>query len=215
VSLQPLVDRHAILAMEKQFRLYDVVEERAWSADLDAGTVSFSAGGEPPVTMGATLLGTQADGSWLWGWANPGGFPEPVVAAGCAVADYGREHDLAPLYAPESPVSDDVRCDRIGIIASGVVPLAATYRAPADGTLILFGLDHPDLALGELAPERLLTVMSALLQTGIVRDWLAACEAYAEQRGVSFDGRVLAGAIEIELDDLGRITNLSARLERP
>jgi hypothetical protein len=210
--LQPHVDRHAILAMEKQFRLYDVVEERSWSVDLDAGTIAFAREkrrlrrSEPPIEMGVALLGTQADGTWMWGWANPGGFPEPVVAAGRAVSDYGREHGLAPLYEPETAISEDVYVDRIGIIASGAVPLKATYMAPADETQILFGLDHPELELGPPDIPRLVTVISALLQGGIVRDWPAAFEAYEAERGV-----VLEDSIEYELDDLGRITHLSAR----
>ena len=43
VSLQPHVDRHAILSAEKQFRLFDLIGERAWSADLEAGTINFAA----------------------------------------------------------------------------------------------------------------------------------------------------------------------------
>jgi hypothetical protein len=211
--LQPFVDRHVILSLEKQFRLFDVIGERDWSADLEAGTLSFAAPkrrlrrGEPPIDMGIALLGTEAEGSWLWGWANPGGFPEPIVAAGRAVGDYGREHDLAPLYEPESPVDDDVTLERIGIVAAGALDLKATYTGPAGDARVLFGLDDPRLDLPPFDAARLLTVLTHLIQTGLVRDWPAALAAYEEARGVELDG-----VVEIELDDLGRLTNLRSRL---
>lgn len=171
MTLQPHIDRHAILSAEKQFRLFDVIGERDWSADLEAGTISFAAPkrrlrrAEPPIEMGVALLGTESGGTWLWGWANPGGFAEPVVAAGRAVGDYGREHDVPPLYEPESAVDDDVTLDRIGIVASGVLGLK------------------------------------------FVRDWPAAIGAYERDRGVD-----LSEVVELELDDLGRVTNLRSRL---
>ena len=69
--LQPHVDRHAILGFEKQFHAYDVIGDASWWVDLDEGTIVF--GGE--LEMGAALLGTEASGTWLWGWANPGELP--------------------------------------------------------------------------------------------------------------------------------------------
>jgi len=212
-SLQPFVDRHAILSAEKQFRLFDVIGERDWSADLEAGTISFAAPkrrlrrGEPPIEMGVALLGTEADGSWLWGWANPSGFAEPVVAAGRAVGDYGREHDVPALYEPEAAVDEDVTLDHIGIVASGVLGLKAVYTAPAGDARVLFGLDDPRLELEPFDPVRLLAVLTQLIEVGLVREWPAAIAAYEEARGVELDG-----IIEIELDDLGRITNLQSRL---
>ena len=67
MSLQPHVDRHAILRLEKQFQLFDVIGERAWSADLDAGTIIFAAekrapSRRAPLEMGAALLGTEVAG---------------------------------------------------------------------------------------------------------------------------------------------------------
>ena len=213
MSLHPHVDQHAILSAEKQFRLFDLIGERSWSADLEAGTLSFAAEkrrlrrGEPPIEMGVALLGTEADGTWLWGWANPGGFAEPLVAAGRAVGDYGREHDVPALYESESAVDDDVSLDRIGIVASGVLELKAIYTGPAGDARVLFGLDDPRLELPPFDPVRLLTVLTSLLQTGLVRDWPGAVRAYEEQRGVD-----LSGVVELELDDLGRVTNLRSRL---
>ncbi len=72
---------------------------------------------------------------------------------------------------------------------------------------MLFGLDDPSLELPPFDAERLLIVLTHLIQTGLVSDWPAALAAYEEARGVELDG-----VVEIELDDLGRITNLRSRL---
>ena len=165
-TLQPHVDRHAILSLEKQFHVYDVIGEADWWVNLDDGTITF--GGE--LEMSAALLGTEASGTWLWGWANPGNFPEPVIAAGLAAAEYGREHDLPALVDRESTLSDDVTLDRIGLVVEGVLPLAATYTGSLDeDARILLGLDHPSLALPPPDPARLVTVLTTRAPVGLRR----------------------------------------------
>ena len=206
-ALQPHVDRHAILGFEKQIHAYDVIGDASWWVNLDAGTIVF--GGE--LEMGAGLLGTEASGTWLWGWANPGGFPEPVIAAGRTAAEYGRDHDVPALYEAESALSDDVSLDRIGLVVSGAVRLDATYTGPLDeDARILLALDHPSLALPPPEPARLVSILTSILEAGFVRDWWAALDAYAPQRGLAAETRddvVRLGEIEVEvqLDERGRI----------
>jgi hypothetical protein len=176
VSLQAHVDRHAILAFEKQLHAYDVVGDRGWEVDLENGTIEF----DDDLTMTVALLGTTDDHTWLWGWADEEEFPEAVVAAGRALGAYGREHDLPALYAPETQLDDDVTLDRIGVIASGVLDLQATYHAPLDGGgRVLFALEHPSLALPEPDTERLLKIVR---ESGFVSDWDAAVAAYEAGR---------------------------------
>ena len=172
MSLQPHVDRYAIRAFEKQLHAYAVVGDRGWEVDLEAGRISF----DDDLEMGVALLGTADDHSWLWGWADEEEFPEPVVAPGRALGAYGREHDLPALYEPETATDEDVTLDRIGVIASGVLDLQATYHAPLDGGgRALFALEHPSLALPEPDTERLFKIVR---ESGFVSDWDAAVAAY-------------------------------------
>jgi hypothetical protein len=176
MSLQPHVDRYAIRAFEKQLHAYDVVGDRGWEVDLDNATIEFDDG----LAMGVALLGTSDDRTWLWGWADEEEFPEAVVAPGRALGAYGREHGLPALYAPETPLDDDVTLDRIGVIASGVLDLQATYHAPLDGGgRVLFALEHPSLALPEPDLERLFKIVR---ESGFVADWDAALAAYGHSR---------------------------------
>ena len=172
MSLQPHVDRYAIRAFEKQLHAYAVVGDRGWEVDLEAGSILF----DDDLEMGVALLGTTDDHSWLWGWADEEEFPEPVVAPGRALGAYGREHDLPALYEPETATDEDVTLDRIGVIASGVLDLQATYHAPLDGGgRVLFALEHPSLALPEPDTERLFKIVR---ESGFVSDWDAAVAAY-------------------------------------
>jgi hypothetical protein len=176
VTLQPHVDRHAILAFEKQLHAYSVVGDRGWEVDLEAGTIHFDDG----LDMAVVLLGTELEQRWLWGWADEEGFPEAVVAPGRSLGAYGRAHDLPALYEAETGVSDDITLDRIGVVASGVLDLKATYHAPLDGGgRVLFGLDHPSLELPPPDTERLLEIVR---ESGFVSDWDAALAAYRPTR---------------------------------
>jgi hypothetical protein len=178
VSLQEHVDRHAILAFEKQLHAYTVVGDRGWEVDLGAGTIHF----DDDLEMRVALLGTEDEHGWAWGWADPDEeFPDAVVAAGRELGAYGREHALPPLYEPETPPGDAPWLDRIGVIASGVLPLKATYHAPLDGGgRVLFGLDHPSLVLPEPDTERLFKIVR---ESGFVADWDAALASYRATRG--------------------------------
>jgi hypothetical protein len=176
VTLQPHVDRYAIRAFEKQLHAYDVVGDRGWEVDLEHGTIEF----DDDLTMNVALLGTTDEHTWLWGWADEEEFPEAVVAAGRALGDYGREHGLAALYEPETHLDEDVTLDRIGVIASGVLDLQATYHAPLDGGgRVLFALEHPSLVLPEPDIERLFRIVR---ESGFVADWDAAVSAYGYNR---------------------------------
>jgi hypothetical protein len=159
------LDRHALLSAEKQFHLADVIGDAPWWVDLDAGKIVF--GGE--LEMAAGLLGTQAGGSFLGGYAHPGGFPEAVVAV-------GRE-------LPEELAREGI--DRIALVASGELGLDATYTGAMDeDTHVLLSLAHPALQLPAFDPARFESVKAAVLEGGLVRDWRTALEAYASQRGV-------------------------------
>ncbi len=177
MTLQPHVDRYAIRAFEKQLHAYAVVGDRGWEVDLEAGRISF----DDDLEMGVVLLGTEDDHSWIWGWADPDeDFPDAVVAPGRALGEYGREHDLPALFEPETDTHGEPLLDRIGVIASGVLDLQATYHAPLDGGgRVLFALEHPSLALPPTDTERLFKIVR---ESGFVSDWDAALEAYGCRR---------------------------------
>ena len=188
-----MIDRHALLSAEKQFHLYDVIGDASWWVDLDAGKIVF--GGE--LEMVAGLLGTQAGGSFLWGYANPGNFPEAVVARG---------RELPAELAREG-------IDRVALIASGELGLGATYTGALDEDAhVLLALAHPSLRLPAFDPLRFISVLTTVMETGLVRDWPTALAAYADQRGVERDG-LTVGGVSVTLDEHGRISQIDGNLQ--
>jgi hypothetical protein len=177
LSLQAHIDRYAIRAFEKQLHAYEVVGDRGWEVDFERGKIRF----DDDLEMDVALLGTEDERGWLWGWADDEEeLPEAVVAPGRALGAYGREHGLPALYEPETETSGAPLLDRIGIIASGVLDLKATYHAPLDGGgRVLFALDHASLVLPEPDIERLFKIVRA---SGFVSDWDAAVAAYGYSR---------------------------------
>ncbi|MEU7485375.1 DUF6882 domain-containing protein [Streptomyces sp. NPDC042319] len=65
--------------------------EGDWSADLDQ--CSYRQGRQE---LQISVLGTWdvRDGSWLWGWANPGFGNKPVAGAAHAVRRFGHEQQI-------------------------------------------------------------------------------------------------------------------------
>ena len=73
---------------------------------------------------------------------------------------------------------------------------------------MLLALSHPSLALPPFEPRRLVSILTAVLESGLVRDWPAALAAYAEQRGVERDG-LTVGGVTVTLDELGRVASIT------
>src|SRR5262249_46281612 len=151
-----------------------------------------------PLVFEIKLIGTEADGAFLWGWANPAGYPPEITV------DL-RDHDIPELNAPETPVGE-YSWLHFALVVAGIANLSAVYAPVAGEARVLLPLDAPALALPPFAVPRLITTLTTLMQTGAVRDWPAAVAAYGEQRGVDVDS-----VLDLELDDFGRVQRLSAR----
>ncbi|MBA2347913.1 MAG: hypothetical protein H0V81_06410 [Solirubrobacterales bacterium] len=218
MSLQPLVDAHAILAAEQQRHLADVIGERAFAVDLATGRIRF--GGE--LTYDVELLGSEAPGpgTWMWGWANPSGFNAEVTRTARALRELGRERGWPAFTKGEVPLDGDVTGPRMAIAGVGHAGAAAHYGAPLGGGGRAYLLLHdPGLALPPPDLSRLVTVLSTVLQSGEVEDWPAALGLYAGQRGLALKRRdetmllsspELAGHVRVSFDDLGRVSGIKA-----
>lgn len=217
-TLAELFDSYAVRSAEQQEHAQDVVGGRPFEADLQRGTVGFG----PELTVRAELIGTEATGpgSWMWSWANPGGFGDHVTGAARHARDTGG---AAELRTGEVPLDGSPVGYRLAVVTCGLAGGYAYYPAePAPGTTAYLLLDHPALALPPVALPRLLTVLTGLVAGGQVRDWRRALHLYAQQRGLEArpDERGLElvhgggqGSIRVELDAAGRVTDLAGRLE--
>jgi hypothetical protein len=221
VTLAQLFDSYALGSAEQQEHAQEVVGGRPFSADLSRGTVGF----EPGLEVRAELIGTEAadPGSWMWSWANPGGFPASVTAAARHARGYGEQNGVGELTASEVPLDGSAIGYRLTVVTCGLAGGYAYYPAEAaPGTTAYLLLDHPSLALPAVQLPRVLSVLTAVTASGQVGDWRRALRTYATQRGLRAqpDERGVElvhpggqGSIRVDLDQQGRVAEIAGHLQ--
>ncbi|GAA4632616.1 hypothetical protein GCM10023196_066730 [Actinoallomurus vinaceus] len=229
-----LLDDAAIFSLEHQLHLGDVLGEHSWHADLQAHLFEFT-GSRPLTCTGLHLLGSAAPGprSWLWGWANPSGFPEPVTALSATLRDFGQQHGIAELASAEVPFdalpgSPTEPAQAVGILTDAAKAVSAnwtSYNGPVGGgTRAAFLIEHPDFQLPPPEPARVMHVIQQALSGLWITDHRRALHAYAVRRrlGAAFspDGTKLTitgPGLEavIDFDQYGRVANINASLSAP
>jgi hypothetical protein len=218
VDIRELLDDHVLACVDRQLAFTDFVGTAAYAVDLQQGTVTFTGG--PTLRVG--LLGSAAPGprSWLWGWANPGGYPAPVLEAVESVRTFGEARGIRELVVPEVPLDDDWDATRAAIasVAASAVQVYLPVEA-GGGTHVMLGVhDVPELPAPHPEPTRLAPTLNQALFLGMITDWPRALRAYAGFRGgdlVERDGAYVltpaggdSGAT-IEIDELGRLKSFS------
>ncbi len=219
MAFEPIFDTYALGSAEQQAHAQDVVGGRPFEADLTRGTVTV--GGE--LTVRAELVGTEAadPGSWMWSWANPGGFPDAVTGAARHARAYGDQHGVTELTTPELPLDGAAVGYRMTVVTCGLAGGYAFSPAPAaPGTTAYLLLDSPALALPPVQLTRVLSVLAAVAASGQVQDWRRALHSYAGQRGLEArpDDRGVElvhaggqGSVRVDLDPAGRVADIAGR----
>ena len=93
------------------------MSEAEWSADLDAGTITFSSPKGLTATAPVQVIGTYDtnQGTWLWAWDNPSIAAE-VAAHSVRPREYGRRQRLADLTTRKLQI-DEERCWEFAALA--------------------------------------------------------------------------------------------------
>jgi hypothetical protein len=160
-----LVSGAALQAMLVQARFEDAVlghpsrdGSQAWAYDVERCALDL--GGEE---LYAGILGTmaEADGTWLWAWANPS-LPDDVTALATTV------RDQVAAWDQPTPLDDDMT-DEVGVLDAAVVGAwhsnsEGYYIAPTGqgGTAVLLIQDE-DLAKQRIPYERLPMVVMRII----------------------------------------------------
>lgn len=220
-GLDALVSDGALLALETQAHLTDVFEHHpSWGVDLASGTFTFSGEGATSQTFGVQLLGSAAAGprSWLWGWANPAGFPEPVLRAAVAARELGEKYQIPELTSGELPFPEDDAEGHDLAIRLWIATRVASgewfgYRGEANpGQWVYMLLTGDGLSLPEPTVARTLRVATEALQLGLLSDPWRAFSSYATLRALDWDGTQLTlsdGVVTIGFDEQGRVRSMN------
>jgi hypothetical protein len=104
LTLPNVLDDAALFSFEHQLHLAEVLGDHSWSVDMTEQRFEFT-GSRPLSCSRFHLLGSAAPGprSWLWGWANPAGYPEALSALSASLRDFGQQHGITELASPEVP----------------------------------------------------------------------------------------------------------------
>lgn len=227
-SFQDVLDDGYLACVEAQRRVVDAVGagtpyDGRFDVDLQAGILTFT--GTQALAVRAHFLGSAAPGprSWLWGWQNLNGFPDPVVAYVRHVCDFGAQAGLAELTVAEQPLQGSPREDAVryataaSVICGGLPHYTFEVGGGSIGALLI---DSPAFAAGPASALRASTVLPEAAAAGVIVDWRRALTSYAGLRGFAFHQGPTAltltapdGSLDVTLDDLGRLARVEAQLQ--
>ncbi|MEV4093059.1 DUF6882 domain-containing protein [Streptosporangium saharense] len=231
LTLANLLDDAALLSLEHQLHLAEVLGDHGWNVDLREQRFEFT--GSRPITCSRFhLLGSAAPGtgSWLWAWANPSGFPAPVTEASLTLRDFGHRYGIAELTSaevpfsalPGSPAEPYLAAAVLTEAAKAVTGLWTSYGGDAGGgTRVAFLVEHPAFPLPPPEPARVVRVIQQALTDLHLSDHRRALYGYAVRRGLgaTFDANhtrlTLTGpafTATADFDHLGRVHGVNATL---
>jgi hypothetical protein len=193
-TLTELMDDAALLSFEHQLHLADVLGKHSWRVDMTAQEFTFT-GSTPRTCTRFHLLGSAAPGprSWLWGWANPTGYAQPLIGLGEFVRDFGAQHGIRELTEPEVafddlPDSPTDPYDVAGAFVDAAKAVSNTWSSYtgeiAGGTRAAFLVEHPDFVLPAPEPARVMSVLRDSLTDVVLTDHRRAFGSYATRRGL-------------------------------
>jgi uncharacterized protein DUF6882 len=108
-----------------------------WSLDQSRGDLLFTFDDGVVATCPAQIVGSfdGADGSWLWGWANPS-IADSLKRDSLRVREYGEQRQIARLTSAEWPCTE-AEAWHMAALACKVCEAQGVYRGPA-GTAFVF-----------------------------------------------------------------------------
>ncbi|WP_087095769.1 DUF6882 domain-containing protein [Nocardiopsis sp. JB363] len=233
-TLPDILDDAALLSLEHQLHLEEFLGEHHWNVDLQEPRFEFT-GERPLVCERFHLLGSAAPGpqSWMWGWANPSGFPAELTGLGAAVRDFGRDNDIPALAEAEVPFGTLPGSPEEAHLALYPLTEAAklltgrwfAYNGEAGGgTRVSFIIEHPDLRLPRATPMRVMRILQEGVAGLRLSDHKRAVYTYARLRGLSprftdADRRTLSLTapdlgVEVGFDDLNRVVKIGGTVTK-
>lgn len=233
-TLPDILDDAALLSLEHQLHLEEFLGEHHWNVDLQEPRFEFT-GERPLVCERFHLLGSAAPGpqSWMWGWANPSGFPAELTGLGAAVRDFGRDNDIPALAEAEVPFGTLPGSPEEAHLALYPLTEAAklltgrwfAYNGEAGGgTRVSFIIEHPDLRLPRPTPMRVMRILQEGVAGLRLSDPKRAVYTYARLRGLSprftdADRRTLSLTgtdlgVEVGFDDLNRVVKIGGTVTK-
>jgi hypothetical protein len=211
------LEDHVFRVLENQAALFEYLGEHSWGFDMDTGQLSFTAAeaDEWLASCPVQLVGTEseADGSWLWAWANAQSHIPPSLLRGVEqVRQEGERLGDALFSEPKHSLSHAHFGAELAIRSAGFLGLPTYYACPYEGGVLFTVLEE----LPEPA-RKARTSMSAIraIQAGISALTLNHREAVYAYLGAPAAGgeneaawRVGDGLLRVTFDGVDRVTGM-------
>jgi hypothetical protein len=193
VTFADLNDDAALLSLEHQLHLVDLLGLPSWSTNLDEARFELTTDGATVTCTDMQLLGTAAPGpqSWLWAWANPAGYREDILLAANEAREFGERHGIAELASaevpfgalPGAPTDPAVVASYLMEATKAVTGRFTGYQGPVGGgTRAAFLIDHPDFRLQAPTGPRVNRVLQQGLSELSFNDQRRSVDSYARRR---------------------------------
>jgi hypothetical protein len=227
------MDDAALLSLEHQLRMIDLVGNAGWAMDLVEPRFDLIGEERTLTCTDVQLLGSAAPGpqSWLWSWANPAGYRADVLSAALQARDFGEKHGVAELTEPEvpfaslpgSPAEPAVVASYMMEVTKAVTGRYSGYQGPAGnaGTRVGVLIGHPELRLPAPEGPRVTRVLQQGLAELSFGNQHRGVYAYASRRdGLEVEHTKSAAKItgpgaltvDISFDDQDRFTAMSVHM---
>ena len=210
---QELLERYAALASDRQTDLSEVIGDNAWSADMDAGTISFGLGLVFPLQALGTF--SHVSETWRWAWfAAEHNWPAQLLQQAEQLRAYGEQHGIDLLAVGEfDATTQDLHA--IGAIATGMFGASGYYLANyGQGTLVLTVKSEQIDQIPKNDFVRIPTVFSQVISAFELRHRPAFVQ-YFTQKGYpvtetadAVSAAVGPGTLTATFDSLGRLGSL-------
>jgi hypothetical protein len=231
ITFADLKDDAALLSLEHQLHLFDLLGLPSWSVNLEEARFELTTDDATVTCTDVQLLGSAAPGpkSWLWSWANPTGYREDVLLAANAAREFGERHGIAELAnaevpfdaLPGAPTDPAVVASYMMEATKAVTGRFTGYQGPVGrGTRAAFLIDHPDFRLPAPTGPR----VSRVLQQGLAElsfdDQRRGVDSYAQRRDgleVAHDGPVthISGpdlTVDVRFDEQNLFSAMSVHM---
>lgn len=129
--MQTYLERYALLSLEKQDKLEQLLGEHTYELDLEARTIRFSNGLDIPYQV----LGTESDNTltWLWAWAEEQmELPMNLLSSAFKLKNWGERENIREFSLPSVDLN---RADghAIALISAQVCNASCFYRDDYEG----------------------------------------------------------------------------------
>ncbi len=215
-----LHDLHAPASVDKQMHLHGLVGDEAWRFDLRDSGLTFGAS----TRWHAQLLGTEseADGSWLWAWANESApIPDALLQSARHLKAFGEAARI-PEFASPSFALEEFSADALALVASGICKADAYFRAPYEGGALYLLIADPSFPPPPGPPlARIATAFPRAIASLEIGDHRSALAGHLQHYGLEWrDGpggeMIVDGdggpALAATFDDLGRLIRLEVNV---